>query len=129
MVAAIVLGAVACGSSKTATPAATTVAPESLRTTDAEVAKGLRTLETTAAGIASAATDKAKAAALVEAIEPAWQPIEGTVKANDSATYLAMEDAFALLEKGATEGSAATAQQGSDAVAKAVASYLAAHPG
>ena len=125
---AMACGTVACGSSKATDAAATTVAPESLRATDADVAKGLRALQTTAAGIASVAADKSKAAALVEELEPAWQPIEGTVKANDSATYLAIEDAFALLEKGAAAGDAAKAQQGADAVAKAVATYLAAHP-
>lgn len=126
--AALTFGGVACGSSKAAEPVATVV-PESLRAGDAEVATGLRALQTTATAVVAAAADKTKATELVEQLEPSWKPVEGAVKANDSATYLAIEDAFAVLEMAASAGDAVKAQEGADAIAKAVATYLAAHPG
>jgi uncharacterized protein YPO0396 len=129
----VALGAVllvgACGGGDGGSSSATT-APEERRTSDAEVATGLKKIDSTASAIAAAAaTDKAKAKQLVEELEPAWKPVEGTVKANDQDTYIAFEDAFALLEKAAEDGDAAKASAGSASVSKATAAYLAKHPG
>jgi hypothetical protein len=78
---------------------------------------------------ASAGSDKAKAASLDSQIEPAWKPIEDTVKANDQNTYLTMEDNFAVLEKAADDGDGAAAAKGSAAISSAVQDYLAKYSG
>src|SRR5262249_36993935 len=89
---------------------ATSGAPEDQRTSAAAVAAGLRNIQVIAGQIArTAASDKGKAMELSAQIEPRWQPIEGTVKANDQDAYLAFEDAFALLEIAAKDGDGAKA--------------------
>jgi hypothetical protein len=94
------------------------------------VATGLQNIDQIAKQIAaSAGTDKAKAASLDGQIEPTWSTIEDVVKQNDSNTYLAMEDSFAVLEKAADDGDAAAAEKGSAAVSSAVQAYLAKYPG
>lgn len=103
--------------------------PEDRRASAAEVSKGLRQIETTAAEVAAAGVDKARATRAAGRIEPVWETIEGTVKANDPDAYIAFEDAFALLENAADQGDAAKAQQGADSVSKTVAAYLAKYPG
>jgi hypothetical protein len=77
----------------------------------------------------SAGTDKARAANLAEQIEPAWQPIEGTVKSNDQDAYIAMEDNFAVLDKAAETGDAAGAAKGAAAISTTVQAYLVKYPG
>jgi hypothetical protein len=101
------------------TAATTSVAPEEKRTTAAAVATGIKGIDTLAAKIGAASADAGKT--LSEGIEPLWQPIEGTVKANDADTYLAFEDNFALLES----GDVAKAQRGAAGVKAAAAAYLA----
>lgn len=113
-------------------PPATTsaAAPQEQSASAAEVAAGLRKIDQLAKGIAgSVGTDKAKAASLDGQIEPAWKPIEDTVKANDQDTYLTMEDNFAVLEKAADDGDAAAATKGSAAISSAVQAYLAKYSG
>jgi hypothetical protein len=113
-----------------ATPTSTATAPEAQPATAAEVATGLRNIDQIAKQVAeSAGTDKAKAASLDGQIEPAWKPIEDTVKQNDQNTYLAMEDSFAVLEKAANAGDAPAAAKGSAAVSSAVQGYLAKYAG
>jgi hypothetical protein len=109
--------------------ATTTPAPEDITTSPAAVAAGLRQIATLATQIAAAGDAKVKASSLADQIEPIWQTIEGTIKANDKDTYLAFEDNFALLETGAEAGDAAKTQQGATGVAKATADYLARYPG
>jgi len=126
------IGLVGCssGGGSAAPTATTTAAPEEQVTTPAAVAAGLRTIDELAKGIAaSASTDKARAESLAHQIEPAWKPIEGTVKQNDQNTYLAMEDSFAVLEKAADDGDGAEAAKGSAAVSSAVQAYLAKYSG
>ncbi|MGH9163921.1 MAG: hypothetical protein ACRDZW_00175, partial [Acidimicrobiales bacterium] len=103
--------------------------PEDLRAPADEVAGGLRQIQTIATGVVSAGTDSDAAKAQVEKIEPVWQGIEGTVKANDEDAYVSFEDSFALLEKAAEEGDVTRAQEGSADVAQAVGAYLAEYPG
>jgi len=119
-----------CGSEdKTGTPAASsTPAPESRTTTAAAVATGLQQITKIAADISTSISDKAKVTTLDEGIEPVWSTIEGTVKANDSDTYIALEDAFAVLGDAVKAADATKAKAGSDAVAKAVSAYLAKYP-
>jgi hypothetical protein len=104
-------------------------APEDKRASAAEVAKGLKEIEATAKAMVAAGTDKAQLKEADEKIEPVWEEIEGTVKANDSDAYITFEDAFAVLEKAADDGDAAKVQSGSDSVSKAVAEYLVKYPG
>lgn len=125
-------GLVGCSSggepSSTAAPAA--AAPEALRTTPAAVAAGMRAIDQIGRAIAaSAGTDKARAQSLADQIQPAWQPIEGTVKQNDQNAYLAMEDAFAVLEDSAKSGDATSAAKGADSVSATVRDYVARYPG
>ena len=108
----------------------TAAAPEDLRASAADVASGLQKIESTAKQIASTAgTDKTKAKELAGELEPVWKTIEGTVKANDPDSYIAFEDAFALLETAADDGDGTKAQQGAGSVSSTVASYLAKYPG
>lgn len=134
LVAVSVAGLVGCSSGgastePTASPSAA-VTPATQPATAAAVATGLQNIDQIAKQIAaSAGTDKAKAASLDGQIEPTWSTIEDVVKQNDSNTYLAMEDSFAVLEKAADDGDAAAAEKGSAAVSSAVQAYLAKYPG
>jgi len=105
-------------------------APEDQLTTPAAVTSGMRTIDRLAKEIAaSAGTDRARAKDLADQIEPAWRPIEGTVKRNDQDTYLAMEDSFAVLERSADDGDAAAAAKGAKSVSTTVQEYLSRYPG
>jgi len=128
---AVAFGAAAACSSDAHTPATTTPqsgAPEDQRASDAEVAKGLRQIDTIARDVA-ATTDTARAKQLDSGIEPVWKTVEGTVKANDADAYIAFEDAFALLATSADDGDQTAARKASAAVTQTVATYVAAHPG
>lgn len=126
LAAALVMMALAgCGGgSSTATPAATaSTKAEDLRTDAAAVATGMKALVDLSTKIADA--DGAQGKTLSEGIEPLWQPIEGTVQANDKATYDAFEGAWTKLES----GDKTQAQEGAKAVADASAAYLTKFPG
>lgn len=134
VVSAVGLAGCSGGGDTSVAPAAPTTtsaaAPQGQSASAAEVAAGLRKIDQLAKGIAeSAGSDKAKAASLDSQIEPAWKPIEDTVKANDQDTYLTMEDNFAALEKAADEGDAAAATKGSAAISSVVQAYLAKYSG
>ena len=134
LVVSLGMGAAACGSSGGSSGGSgtktTSTAPEEGRTTDAKVALGLGKINATAVAItAAAAVDKDKAAGLADKIEPDWQPIEGTVKANSADTYLAFEDAFAVLEKAAKDGDPTKAASATKTIAATSADYLKDHPG
>jgi hypothetical protein len=128
------VGLVGCSSdggtsAESPSPPPAAAAPEDQRTTAAAVSEGMRKIDQIAKEIAeSAGTDKARAASLAEQIEPAWQPIEGTVKSNDQDAYIAMEDNFAVLDKAAEAGDAAGAAKGAAAISTAVQAYLAKYP-
>lgn len=104
-------------------------APEDKRATAAEVAAGLARIDTSAKAVAAqAGTDKAKAEEASGQIEPVWEDIEGTIKANDQETYLTFEDNFALLENAAKDGDTAKASTAAAVVSKAVSEYVARYP-
>jgi hypothetical protein len=108
----------------------TKATPEDKRTTAAEVATGLAKIDTSAKAVAAqAGTDKAKAEEASGQIEPVWEEIEGTIKANDQDSYLAFEDNFALLENAAKTGDTAKAATGAAGVSEAMTDYLARYPG
>ncbi|MDQ1500578.1 MAG: hypothetical protein QOI86_3918 [Actinomycetota bacterium] len=127
---ALTLGGVACSSGGKDKSAESTAAPESLRAPAAEVTAGLGKIGALVAQIGLATAADAKAATdLVKGIEPAWQPIEGTLRANDKDLYLRFEDDFAALKKAAAAGDGTKAQQTSADVADAMKAYLARFPG
>ena len=109
---------------------ATTTAPEEKRASDADVAEGLKKIDTLGQDIHAAiqAGDKDKAAELIDQIEPTWEDIEGTIKANDENLYLQFEDAFAALGLAAKATDATKAQTTAANISGAVAIYLQAHP-
>ena len=108
---------------------AATEAPEEKASADA-VAAGLERIEDIASESAKAAGSAgAKAEDLHAGIEPVWEKIEGTVKANDSAAYVALEENFTLLKIAAKAADPAKASTASDNLSEAVKNYLAQHPG
>jgi hypothetical protein len=128
---ALSTGLAACGgdddaASSGSSSAATTQAaasPEDTIAPDAAVGAGLVKLKGVAEKIADSPDgDEAKEAA--EALEPVWQPIEGTVKKNEPDLYLDVEDSFERLESGDLDN----AKQGEQDLEKAVDAYLAKHP-
>jgi hypothetical protein len=121
----------------TVTPAATagasadeSQAPEEVRASAADVSAGLTQIRgITAQAAQTVGSDKAKAKELNEQIEPVWEHVEGTVKANDSDAYIIFEDSFAQLGKAVDAGDAAKAQQAATTVATTVTEYLEKYPG
>jgi hypothetical protein len=127
VLATLALFAGACGND---TDTESKAAPEEKRTSAADVASGLAKIDASAKAVAAqAGTDKAKAEEASGQIEPVWEDIEGTVKANDQETYLTFEDNFALLENAAKDGDAAKASTAAAGVSKAVSDYVARYPG
>jgi hypothetical protein len=104
-------------------------AAEDKATPDA-VAGGLQKIEDIAASSAEVVgKNNAKAEELHADIEPVWEKIEGTVRANDSSAYVALEDSFTLLKIAAKSADPSKASKASEGLSSAVKSYLAAHPG
>ena len=105
-------------------------APESHQAPAVQVAAGLGKIGGIVAQVSLAAGPDAKSAKqLNEGIEPAWQQIEGTIRANDKDLYIRFEDDFAALSKAASDGDGAKARQTAADVADAVKAYLARYPG
>jgi hypothetical protein len=133
VVAAVSALAMGCSngtdSGATAGSSTSAPAPEDITTSPAAVAAGLRQIVTITAQVAAAGTAKVKASSLADQIEPVWQSIEGTIKANDQNSYLAFEDSFALVTTGAETGDTAKVAQGVAGVTKASADYLQRYPG
>jgi hypothetical protein len=127
----LAVGGVACSSGGgTRKTAASTAAPEEHRAPAAEVTAGLGKINSISGQIALAATADAKAANELDAtIEPVWQAVEGTIRANDKDLYIRFEDDFAALSKAAEAGDGAKAQQASTDISEAVKAYLAKYPG
>jgi hypothetical protein len=95
-----------------------------------DVATGLGKIQTLTNQISLAVSADAKAAQeQAKGIEELWEPIEGTIRANDKDSYIRFEDDFAALEKAAESSDAAKAQSTSADVAEAVKAYLAKYPG
>ena len=117
-----------CSSSSNPTPTSTSSAPETVTTSAAAVQTGLKKIVALAASIKGQIGVGSRAKSLDAGIEPIWATIEGTVKNNDSDSYLALEDAFAVLQNAVKAGDASQAAAGDDAVSKAVTTYLARFP-
>jgi hypothetical protein len=117
-----------CSSSSNPTPTSSSPAPEAVTTSAAAVQTGLKQIVGLAASIKAQIGAGSRAKSLDAGIEPIWATVEGTVKKNDSDSYLALEDAFAVLQTAVTAGDASQAAAGYDAVSKAVTAYLARFP-
>jgi hypothetical protein len=106
------------------------VAPEDLRASDADVAAGLadiKSIATRAAGAVEAGSPDATS--LNDTIEAAWKPIEGTIKANDADAYIAFEDNFAVLGNAVDDEDATKAGDAAEIINTTADKYLAEHPG
>jgi hypothetical protein len=106
-------------------------APEDLRASDADVAAGLATLKTTATQAAAAveAGSDNTAQTLDAKIEPTWQPIEGTIKANEPDSYITFEDNFAVMSNAVKDMDADRAKEAADTINSTADAYLEKHPG
>ena len=95
------------------------------------VAAGLATLKTTVTQTAAAveAGSKNTAETLDAKIEPTWQPIEGTIKANDPDSYITIEDNFAVMSNAVKDMDADKAKQAADTISSTADAYLEKHPG
>jgi hypothetical protein len=124
---AVAVGGVACGSDgeKKAEPD-----PHELRASAADVATGLGKLDALVNQIGLAASADSKAAKeQAKGIEEIWEPIEGTIRANDKDAYIRFEDDFAAIEKALDAGDANKTQSTTADVSAAVKAYLAKYPG
>jgi hypothetical protein len=127
---ALTTAGVACSSGGGGKDKESAPAPEDHRAPAAEVTAGLRQIDGLGAQISLAASADAKSAkALNAGIEPAWQAIEGTIRANDKDLYIRFEDDFAALEKAADTGDGPKAQEAAADISEAVKAYLAKFPG
>jgi hypothetical protein len=106
-------------------------APEELRAPAAEVTAGLKKIQGLSEGVAAAAAngERGPAQGLDSQIQPQWQKIEGTVKANDQDAYITFEDSFAVLAGAARSGDEPKAAKAAADVAASVQRYLAKYPG
>jgi hypothetical protein len=134
---ALVLGVSGCGGGSSDadkdTPAIGTehgnLSPEDVRAPDDEVADGLGKIKDIVNDIGnSASSDNTHAKDLQGQIEPIWESIEGTVKANDSNAYLTFEDQFAAIGKAVTQKDDTAAKAAAVLVGTTADTYLAAHP-
>lgn len=122
LVLPVMIGSLAFG----AVPAA---AAEEKSASAADVAAGLKKIQSAAEGVAKAAgADEAKAEQFLDGIEPAWEKIEATVKDKDQTAYLKLEESFTLLKIGVRSSSADKAKKASDEVAATVTGYLDKNP-
>jgi hypothetical protein len=134
LLAAFALSAIslaACGSdsgSGSATEQGTGAeAPEDVTVPDATVTAGLTKSSADMAALAARVGSGATAADVDDLFED-WEQYEGTVKANDVDTYLALEDAFAAMKSAIKAGDAAAATKAAGDFKTAADSYLAKHP-
>lgn len=94
---------------------------------DAAVATGLASTITTLGTLTadpSTATDEA-----VDEVFEEWESYEGTIKQNEVASYLDLEDALASFKDAAEAGDAVKMASATEAFSVASAVYLAKHPG
>ncbi|MCA1844725.1 MAG: hypothetical protein LC792_16340 [Actinobacteria bacterium] len=128
VVLAVAVGGVACGSDKR--DENSEAAPEDLRAPAAQVAKGLGDIDALVKQISATVGADAKAAKeQVEGIEKLWEPIEGTVRANDKDAYIRFEDDFAAMKKAVGDADASKTSSTANDVSEAVKAYVAKYPG
>lgn len=92
------------------------------------VVEGLKTIQQGLEDAVAAGEDDAKAHEAVEAIEPVWAMIEGTIKGNDETSYASLEKGIEDLEAAVKAGDATGAGGAAGGFASAVTSYVAKFP-
>jgi hypothetical protein len=102
--------------------------PEEHQADDATVTTGLGKMVATAGTVAASVASGTKVSDAGEQLEADWSQVEGTVKANDSSTYIDIEDAMTALDTAGKAGDATAATKASTKLATAIATYLAKHP-
>ena len=96
------------------------------RASASDVSTGLGKIETLANQVALGVSADAKAAKeQAEGIEALWEPIEGTIRANDQDLYIRFEDDFAALKQASAAADATKAKATEADVAEAVRAYRA----
>ena len=123
---------VACGSdsksdSGSASEGTEAQAPEDVTVPAATVTAGLNTSSADVAALASRVGSGATEDEVDELFKD-WEKYEGTVKANDVDTYLALEDAFAAMKSAVKANDSAAAKQAAEDFKTAADGYLAKHP-
>ncbi len=107
--------------------ASTTVAPESIKVSDATVTAGLKQMPITiAAAITAIGTPDAKAK--LDAIETLWASFEGTVRDKDATLYLSIEDQLTPLQRAIEKGDTATATTTAATISGLFTQYVAKYP-
>jgi ABC-type glycerol-3-phosphate transport system substrate-binding protein len=123
---------VSCGSdSKTDSSAATdgteAEAPEGVTVPDATVTAGLTKSSADITALAARVGNGATEADVDELFED-WEKYEGTVKANEVDTYLALEDALAAMKSAVKANDATAAKKAADDFTTSAHDYLTKHP-
>ena len=122
-------GACGGGGSSKSNGQTSSPAPEDQRASAVEVTAGLGKIGGIVGQVGLAAgADVKSAKQLDEGIEPEWEKIEGTIRANDKDLYIRFEDDFAALGKAAAAGDATKATQTAGDIAKAIKAYMAKYP-
>ena len=121
------LGGCSSDSKSTSTTAAVT-SPEEHLADDATVTAGLGRMVTTAGKVATTVAGGTKVSDAGDQLETDWSQVEGTVKANEPDTYLAIEDAITALDTAAADGDATATAKASTDLSTAIATYLTKHP-
>src|SRR3954453_7876117 len=97
--------------------------PEEHFAPDSEGVSGLERLSELATEIGAASVSEGKEKAV--GLEDIWQPIEGTIKRNEPATYATIEEDLTLLES----GDPAKARRAATELGGLADTYVEAHPG
>ena len=92
------------------------------------VVEGLKTIHQGLEDAVAAGDDTAKAHEAVEAVEPVWALIEGTVKGNDEISYASFEKGIEDLEAAVKAGDVRSAGGAVGSFASAATSYVAKFP-
>ena|SRR5215213_8847977 len=124
----LTVGLTACGNDDSGTEAATTtVAPEDVKVSDADVTAGLKAMPGLVdAAIAAAGTGAADGQ--YEEVHEKWESIEGTIRDKSSDLYIAMEDELASLRTAVTDGDKAKAEQAKTKLTELINQYLGQNP-
>ncbi len=125
------LGLGACSSSAPASSATETAAGETYKLVSAaEVARGLSEVERLQdATLVLYATSPPAAQANITKIYDKWYEVEGTIRKNDKAMYLDLEDGLSAFKGGIQTDGATKAAAGKAAFTKAKLAYLDKFPG
>jgi hypothetical protein len=109
---------------------ASATAPEDLRASAVAVAAGLAALKSAFTQTADAVEAGAQmATSLQKTLQPAWEKVEGTIKANDPDAYITFEDQLAAMSNAVKDKDADKAKEAAETFGSTADQYLAAYPG